>query len=110
MESLSQSKGGHALGFCLLLLVGAALPQSYRGQIMTGRGHVGMVRPQGLLPYQQGAFKEPLCLRELALVSIHIREIAESLAHVRVACTQSLFSDRQRALEEPLCLFVFALC
>ena len=54
MESLSHSKGGHALGFCLLLLVGAALPQSYRGQIMTGRGHVGMARPQGLLPNQSG--------------------------------------------------------
>src|SRR5262249_20591531 len=41
VESLSCSRG-HALGFCLLFVV--ALRRSYRVQIMSGRGHVGMAR------------------------------------------------------------------
>src|SRR4051812_8688481 len=69
MESLSHSKGGHALGFCLLL-VGVALPRSCSGQIMTGRGHVRVARTQGLLPNRQGAPEEPFRLQELPLVSI----------------------------------------
>src|SRR3954465_11644834 len=73
MESLSHSKGGHALGFCFLV-VGVALPRSCRGKIMTGRGHVGVARTQGLLPNRQRALEEPLRFPGLPLVAIQVRQ------------------------------------
>src|SRR5262249_40509022 len=107
VESLSCSRG-HALGFCLLLFV-AALLRRYRGQIRTGRGHVGMARSQGLLPNHQGTLEEPLRLRVLPLVSIYSCQVVERLPPRRLGRPKSLPPDRQCALVEFLRLSVLPL-
>src|SRR6516164_6899080 len=107
VESLSCSRG-HALGFCLLHFI-AALPRSYRGQIMTGRGHVGMARAQGLLPNRQGTLVEPLRLTVLTLVSIQSCQVVEGLAHRGMGCTERLLPNRQCAIVEFLRLSVLPL-
>src|SRR5262249_39137254 len=107
VESLSRSRR-HALGFCLLLFV-AALLRRYRGQIRTGRGHVGMARSQGLLRNHPGTLEKPLRLTVLALVSIRIREVGEGLPHIGVTRAERLLADDQGALEESFSLAVVAL-
>src|SRR6516162_6848093 len=78
-------------------------------QQVQGSGDVRVTRAQGFLAYHQCTIEEPLSFAVLALDSIHVRQVGESLAYERVTRTERFFPDRQRALVKPLRLTVLAL-
>ena len=79
------------------------------GQVVEGRGHIGVVCAERLLPDRQRALVERLGVGVLALVLVHDGQVVEGRGHVGVVCAERLLLDRQRALVERLGVGVLAL-
>ena len=92
------------LGF-VVPVHGAVQPR----EVVQARGHIGMIRAEGLLPDRQGALVERLGLRVVALGVVQQREVVQAPGHIGMIRAEGILQDRQRALIERLGLRVLTL-
>ena len=92
------------LGF-VVPVHGAVQPR----EVVQARGHIGMIRAEGLLPDRQGALVERLGLRVVALSFVKQGQVVQVSRYIRMIGTIGFLINRQGALVEWLGLRVLTL-
>ena len=80
-----------------------------RREVGQARGHIGMLRPKGLLLDRERPRTERLSLGVAALGAVALRQVVEADGHLAMVGAEGLLQDRQRPLVKGFGLGIPAL-